>query len=135
VGLSARAQRTLKGLLHDNRTPVALDQVLGAIETARAKAIASKKSTKAAVEKAVLERGSAADYVLANFTEPPVEALDPQTPGKWNRVRKLVEDIAAKKTIALEMIADVLDRARSIPGEDPEEILSLLKQLSEIADK
>ena len=135
VGLSPRAQRTLKGLLHDNRMPAAMDKVLTGIEAARAKAVKSKKSTKAAVEKAVLARGSAADYILANFTEEPVEALDVQNPGKWQRVRALAEEVAAKKTIALETIGDVLDRVRRTPGEDPEEILSLLKQLSEIADK
>ena len=135
VGLSPEAHRKLKGLLHDNRGPVALDGVLQGIEAARAKAAASKKNTKVAVEKAILARASAADYILANFTEQPVEAMSP-TPGKWQRVRALANQVATKlggAGVTLETIGKILDRVRSTAGEDPEEILGLLNQLGDIA--
>ncbi|MDQ6829775.1 MAG: hypothetical protein M3081_13020, partial [Gemmatimonadota bacterium] len=133
VGLSKRAQRTLKGLLHDNRTEAAMNKVLVEIEAARDKAVYSKKNTKAAVESAVLERGSAADYILAELDKERVAALDPKDAGKWKRVRELADEVAAKKTIPIETIAEVVDRVLQEKGADPEELLSLLKQLSEIA--
>lgn len=136
-GLSPRARRTLKGLLHDNRTPAAMDAVLSVIEEARDKAPPSKGSAKKleAVEKAVLARGTGADFILANFSEAPVEALDKQNPGKWKRARQLAEEIAKAGKLDLDSVAKVLDNIRRTEGGDPEEMLSHLKRLSDLVGK
>jgi Zn-dependent peptidase ImmA (M78 family) len=135
--LSPKVKRTLKGLLHDNRESVALDAVLSAIEEARDKAPKSKGGARkaAAVEQAILARGTGADYILANFSEEPVEALDKTNPGKWKRARQLADDIAKAGNLELEAVGRVMDNVRRTEGADPEELLGYLKNLSDFAGK
>jgi len=132
-GLSEDGRRRLKGLLHDNRTSKAMKALLGELEAARSKAGPSKQ--RGALEKALQKRATAADYILAEFSEAKVEEVNPQQPGKWERTRKLANDVAAAGKISLETLGKILDNVRKIEGGDPEEILTLLQDLSNVADK
>ncbi|WP_052200190.1 DUF4157 domain-containing protein [Terriglobus sp. TAA 43] len=137
--LSPRAKRTLKGLLHDNRAPAAMDAVLDGLEASAAKL--KGKTTKgkgrqaARNEAAILERGTGADYILANFSDEAVDALDPANPGKWKRARALADEIAEAGTLDMEAVGAALDQVRQTKRADPEEILDHLKRLSDVAGK
>ncbi|WP_244501903.1 eCIS core domain-containing protein [Terriglobus roseus] len=137
--LTPKARRTLKGLIHDNRGPGELTALLDGLEQAAAKskgkAARGQSKAEASNEAAILARGSGADYVLANFSEGPVEALDPAKPGKWKRARALADEISKAGTLDMEAVANALDQVRRTEGGDPEEMLGHLKRLSDVAAK
>lgn len=143
--LSPGARRRFKGLLHENRLPAAMDKVLTAIEDSASKATRSKLDARkasaaartSAVEYAIWNLATHADYILAEFTEEAVRDIDRANPdpAKWGRVRKLANEVGEAGKIPLATVADVLDRVRNIQGGDPEEILGLLKKLGTISGK
>jgi hypothetical protein len=136
-GLSDRAQRTLKGLLHDNRVPGAREALLASLEQARNAAPKSTGGAKklAAVETAILAKGTAADYILANFSEQKVNEAGVPDTGRWKRIRQLADDVGNRGKIALETLGKVLDNVRRTEGGNPEEMLQLLGKLSDLVGK
>jgi hypothetical protein len=139
TGLSEQATRTLKGLLHDNREPAAFGKLLSDLESARSAAPPSKGTAKkiAATEKAILDRGTVAQDLLANFSEEGVNQRAGGTPDpdRWKRVVALADEVGKAGTIPLDVLRLVLDRLRLIQGSNPEAILLLLRRLAEIYGK
>ncbi|MEP6815573.1 MAG: DUF4157 domain-containing protein [Marmoricola sp.] len=139
TGLSEQAQRTLQGLLHDNREPAAFQKLLKGLEQARTAAPRSKASAKkvAAVEAEILDRGTVANDLLARLSEEGVntrggEKPDPQ---RWARTVKLAEEVGSAGKIPMDVLRQVMDHIRTVQGANPEEVLLFLKRLGELYGK
>jgi len=137
-GLSEQGRRTLKGLLHDNRAPGALQKLLSGLESARSAAPKSRGSAKkiAAVEAEILARGSVANDLLAELSEEAVNTrAGPPDPQRWARTVKLAEEVGTAGKIPIEILRNVMDHVRRVQGANPEEVLLFLKRLGELYGK
>jgi hypothetical protein len=136
--LGEQAYRTLQGLLHDNREPAAFERLLSDLEAARTAAPRSKGSVKkiAAVESAILGRGTVANDLLAKLSEEAVNTrAGPPDPQRWQRTVQLAQEVGTAGKIPLDVLRRVIDHLRTIRGANPEEILLLLDRLADIYGK